>query len=122
MLTETLSESASWAIMAALAMMLLDIATGTAAAAKNGLLSSTKMREGLWNKAGMVFLIVMAWLTEVFVLHVPEIGIDVPLLVPACVLIYLMEAVSIKENIVKLSPGLKGNKVLDSFDTKQDKK
>ena len=47
-------------VAVAAAMMLIDIATGFAGAAKRGVIDSGALREGLWHKAGFCGLLVLA--------------------------------------------------------------
>lgn len=110
-----LSEQSLWLIGGSLVMMALDILTGFAGAVKNGDVSSTKMREGLFHKGGMVVCIVVAWILECLVLFVPELGISVPLLVPACIVVILTEVASIMENVLVLNPSLADSKLLKIF-------
>lgn len=115
-----MSETYVYAVGAALCMMLLDIVSGLAAAAKNGEISSTKMREGLYHKASLVLVIACAGSIEFFMSHVPELGFTAPLLVPACVLIVAMEVVSVMENATKLNPELAGSKLLQLFSSSKE--
>lgn len=98
------SEEMIWACAAAFAFMILDIVSGVFKAAKKGDLSSSKMREGLYHKGGYIIALVAAWLVEVFVLHIPDIGFTVPLLIPACVYIVSTEIVSVLENVSAVNP------------------
>lgn len=104
-----------WAFLAAISFMVLDIASGFAGAIKEKNLNSSKMREGLFHKGALVLIMVMAYLMEVFVLHVPTLGFSVPLFVPACVIIVCMEVVSILENIMKINPELKNSNLMQLF-------
>ncbi|UWI18481.1 MAG: holin family protein [Bacteriophage sp.] len=119
-----LSEQMLWAIVACLVMMVFDIITGFIAAWENKNINSTKMREGLFHKGTLILLIILAWICELFVMHVPELGISVPLVIPACVIIFAMELVSITENVAEANPDLKGSKLLQLFkiadDTERD--
>ena len=101
-----MSSSYFWCMGAALTMMILDIITGFIGALKNSNISSSKMREGLFHKSGMVCVITLAGVLEIFAYHVPEMGISVPLVIPACVIIVSMELVSILENITIINPEL----------------
>ena len=63
-------------------------------------------------------MVVCALAIEIFITHIPSLGIGVPLLVPVCVIIVLMEVTSIMENIVKINPELEGNKLFALFTSK----
>lgn len=115
-----LSEQMMWAIIACLVMMVFDIITGFMAAWKNKDIQSTKMREGLFHKATLILLIILAWLCELFVMHVPDLGITIPLVIPACVIIFAMELVSITENAAEINPELKDSKLLQLFKVSDD--
>lgn len=109
----------TWAIAAALVFMMLDIISGVGGAFMRGALKSTKIREGLYRKASLAFLIVVASMIELFSEHV-ELGFTVPLVVPICVVLVGMEVVSILENICKVNPDLKATKLLDLFKVGKD--
>lgn len=105
----------AWAIVACVCLMLFDVISGFIAAVKNREVSSTKMREGLFHKCSLVMCIVLAWCIEMFVMHVPDLGFNVPLVIPVCVLIFAMEVVSILENIVKINPELENEEIVKLF-------
>lgn len=115
-----LSEQMMWAIIACLVIMVFDIITGFMAAWKNKDIQSTKMREGLFHKGNLILLIILAWLCELFVMHVPDLGITIPLVIPACVIIFAMEVVSITENSSEINPELKDSKLLKLFSVSND--
>lgn len=110
------TDQMAWAAIACVVMMGLDIVTGFVGAWKNHDIQSTKMREGLFHKGTLLLLILLAWLCEVFIMHVPELGISVPLVVPACAVIFAMELVSIIENAVMINPELKDTELIKLFD------
>ena len=112
-----ITDAMAWAIIACLCLMVFDIFSGFTAALKNRELSSTKMREGLFHKCSLVMCIVLAWCIEMFVMHVPDLGFNVPLVIPACILIFAMEVVSILENIVKINPDLENEEIVKLFTT-----
>ena len=115
-----LSEQMMWALIACLVMMVFDIITGITAAWKNKDIQSTKMREGLFHKGTLVLLIILAWVCELFVMHVPDLGITIPLVIPACIIIFAMELVSITENAAEINPELKDSKLLKLFKVSND--
>lgn len=110
-----ITDAMAWAIIACVCLMLLDVVSGFIAAVKNCEVSSTKMREGLFHKCSLVMCIVLAWCIEIFVMHVPDLGFNVPLVIPACVLIFAMEVVSILENIIKINPDLENEEIVKLF-------
>lgn len=115
-----MNETYFYAVAAALCFMVLDVVSGFAAAAKNGEISSTRMREGLYHKASLVLVIACAGAIEFFMGHVPSLGFSAPLLVPACVLIVAMEVVSVLENATKLNPELANSKLLQLFSSSKE--
>ena len=114
-----ITEEMLWAIGAVFVFMLLDFVCGVAAAFVNNAYDSKKVREGLFHKGGLTLVVVCALAIEIFITHIPSLGIGVPLLVPVCVIIVLMEITSIMENIVKIDPQFDGNKHFAVF-TSQD--
>lgn len=102
-------------VAVAAAMMLIDIATGFAGAAKRGVIDSGALREGLWHKAGFCGLLVLAAVYEVavvwidfeaaragFAISMPEI----PAVGIMCAYIVLTEVVSVMENLCVLNPDI----------------
>lgn len=94
--------------MLPLILCALDVLTGYAAAMRRGELNSTIMRDGLWNKMGEVFAIVMGKMVEIClsVFGGDFIGtdLDVPICTAVCGYIAIYEITSIIENIGKLNP------------------
>lgn len=107
------------AVMIALALMVLDVLLGLAGAVKNKDVQSSKMREGLWHKAGSVGLIVLAYVLDVAVDHV-DLGVIFPGVVIVCAYIILMEVGSCLENLVVLNPALRNNPIMKVFATRED--
>ena len=79
---QILSDGQAWAVWITVAFIALDVVSGIAKGAKQGQLSSSKMREGIWHKAGYVLIIALAVLIEVGSKHI-DLGFTVPLVVPA---------------------------------------
>lgn len=110
-----ITEEMLWAIAAVFVFMLLDFISGVAQAFINNCYDSQKVREGIFHKGGLTIVVIAAAAIEIFIVHIPSLGIGVPLLVPVCVIIVLMEISSIMENIVKINPELKDNKIFALF-------
>ena len=94
-----------WAILIWLACMLLDYATGTWAAKKNGEWLSARAREGLWHKLGEIAAVLTAALCDIALgVIVQGSGIELPfeyttLATPIVLLWYIVtELGSIVEN------------------------
>lgn len=94
-------------------MMLLDIITGFAGAAKNGVIESGKMREGLWHKAGFVGLVILAIIWEIVVLWINFDAVakgsgmivpEFPAVSVVCAFIAIIELISVCENLCTLNP------------------
>lgn len=106
------SELAALAITAVLVIM--DWLTGCAKAVHAHDISSEKLREGLWHKSAYALVVILAEIVE----HAQQwidLGVTVPLIVPACVYICVTEIASIIENIGELNPELNGTKLLSMF-------
>ena len=102
----------------ALVLMGMDILLGLAGAVKDRDVQSSKMREGLWHKAGSIGLIVLAYILEVAVDHV-DLGLVFPGVLAVCGYIIVMEVGSCLENLVILNPELKHNPVMQVFATRE---
>ena len=89
-------------------VMTRDYLSGTVAAMKEGEWASGKAREGLAHKGGMIFVVVVAgisdWIMALILPNIPGLGIQWPGLVLPLVLAWyiLTELGSILENAVKL--------------------
>lgn len=95
-------------------LVLFDYATGLAKAVHAHDISSEKLREGLWHKSAYALVVILAEIVE----HAQQwvdLGVTVPLIVPACVYICVTEIASIIENIGELNPELNGTKLLSMF-------
>lgn len=64
-----------WLVFAWIGAMLLDLVTGTAAAAKNQIWDSAKLREGLWHKGGMILVVLASLLTDGVITLILQSGI-----------------------------------------------
>ena len=113
---QILSDGQAWAVWITVAFIVLDVLSGIAKGAKLGQLSSSKMREGIWHKAGYVLIIALAVLIEVG----SKLGFTVPLVVPACVYIILSEVMSIFENATILNPEIGGSGLSKLFNVGKD--
>lgn len=86
-------------------LIVLDYATGLLKAFATRIVSSSKMRAGLYHKAGYVTVIALAFLLEHGQQYV-NLGFAVPLIAPVCLYIIFAEVVSVLENAVALNPEL----------------
>ena len=114
------TEPELWAVIAACVMMAMDIITGFAGAVVTGSVSSTKMREGIGHKAMLVMLVVLAVLVQTFSLHIGDMGWSIPMIVPVCVYIVVMEVASVVENVIQAYPELKDSPLIHLFDRTTD--
>ena len=112
------TEPELWSIAAALVMMVMDIVTGFAGAVVTHSVSSKKMREGIGHKVMLILTIMLAVLVQIFSAHIGDLGIVVPLILPACVYIVVMEITSVIENITTAYPELKDTPLVKLFDRK----
>ena len=99
-----------WLLLGWLGLMLLDYLTGSAAAAKAGKWSSKAAREGIWHKAGMVVVVVVAagadLLISLVLTNLPVIALPIEfkgLICPLVLVWYcITELGSIGENAVAM--------------------
>ena len=87
--------------------MALDYLTGTFAAMKAGDWSSARAREGLWHKGGMIFVVMVAGITDIIMVMIAQnipIGIQWTVIVLPLVLSWyiITELGSVLENCVKM--------------------
>lgn len=87
------------------ALILLDVMAGLTAAFKNKEYKSTKMREGLYHKAGLMLCMSLGKVLGAAQGYL-SVGFNVPVEQGICAYIALMEVCSIVENVCKVSPEL----------------
>lgn len=102
------------------ALIVLDYATGVAAAVMHGELQSSKMREGLWHKLGEVGAIILAYIVAQEG-HCIGLPYQIDLLIPSVVIwISIMEVASVLENLALLNPDLGKSSFLQIFKRSND--
>lgn len=95
-------------------LVLIDYITGVVNAVMHGKLSSEKMRQGLGHKFAYLAIICVALIVEYGSDYI-NLGIGLPVFVPVCVGICLIEITSIMENCVKINPELSKSNILNIF-------
>ena len=97
-----------WLVLAWAACMALDWVSGSAAAASKGQWSSGAARAGIWHKAGMIVVVIVAAITDMVlslaVANVPALGFTYTNLILPVVLIWYIftELGSIAENATQM--------------------
>ena len=92
----------------------IDYVTGVVTAIMHGELSSERMRQGLGHKFAYLAVICVALIVEYGSDYI-DLGIELPVFIPVCVGICLIEITSITENCVKINPELKDSNILNIF-------
>lgn len=92
----------------------LDFVTGLIYAFANKAFTSTKMREGLFHKVGLILCVVLGILVD-YAQGYLDLGITIPVAAAICTYISLMEIGSIVENICKINPELMPDKLSGFF-------
>lgn len=118
-----------WLIVAWVACMVIDWISGSAAAAACGEWSSAAARAGIWHKAGMILVVIVAALADcvlaMVVEHLPGLSIDYGTLVLPMVLAWYIftELGSIAENATDMGAPVPGwlTKLLAAGKTAVDK-
>ncbi len=87
------------------AFILLDFVTGLIKAFATSSFSSTKMREGLFHKSGLILVILLGVLVD-YAQGYLELGLTLPVAGSVCTYISLMETGSILENVCEINPQL----------------
>lgn len=100
-------------------LALIDYVTGVVNAIMHSELSSEKMRKGLGHKFAYLAIICVALIVEYGSGYI-DLGVKLPLFMPACAGICLIEITSIMENCAKINPELSKSNILNIF--KVDKK
>lgn len=95
-------------------LVLIDYITGVVNAIMHSELSSGKMRKGLGHKFAYLAIICVALIVEYGSDYI-NLGIELPVFIPVCTGICLIEITSIMENCVKINPDLKGSNILNIF-------
>lgn len=100
-------------------LTLIDYVTGVVNAIMHSELSSEKMRRGLGHKFTYLVIICVALIVEYGSNYI-NLGIELPVFMPVCAGISLIEITSIMENCAKINPELSKSNILNIF--KVDKK
>lgn len=100
-------------------LVLIDYVTGVVNAIMHEKLSSERMRQGLGHKFAYLAIICVALIVEYGSDYI-SLGIELPVFIPVCTGICLIEITSIMENCVKINPKLSSSNILNIF--KVDKK
>lgn len=101
-------------VIVALIFNALDLITGLVSAVKSKDIQSSKLRDGLFKKAGFMFCYFVAWLMDTQGQVVGfQIGVDI---LPIIILyVCTTELVSILENITKINPDILPDKLMGLF-------
>lgn len=107
--------------MVVLAMVFngLDIGSGLLVAIKHRKVVSSKLRDGMFKKAGFILCYLMAWLIDNFG---GTVGFTVGVKILPIIVMYAIvtEVVSVIENISQLNPDLLPYKLLEIFNINSD--
>lgn len=95
-------------------LVLIDYVTGVVNAIMHGELSSEKMRQGLGHKFAYLAIICVALIVEYGSDYI-NLGIELPIFIPVCAGVCLIEITSIMENCVKINPKLSDSNILNIF-------
>ena len=112
-----ITDAQAWAFACVFVFMMCDIISGFLQAVVNHNVQSVKIREGIVHKASIALIIFAVYALELTASHVAGLRIDGLGTVPVCVIVILMELVSIWENVCSANPELKNSslgKLLES--------
>ena len=113
-----------WEIILPCIMMVLDVVTGYIAATCMGTVDSKKMKKGIYSKLAELFAIVLAFFFEFSItIFGPEmlgVSVRIPIGVSVCAYVFLMELVSIIENIGCMNTKI-GAKLVEVMGIKPEK-
>lgn len=100
----------AYAFIITCAFIAFDFITGLVKAFATGGYKSTKMRQGLFHKVGLLLCVVLGYLVDFSQAYL-DLGITIPVAGAICVYIVIMEIGSILENLCELSPELMPDKL-----------
>ena len=101
--------------------IVLDVIVGLCKAFATNSYSSTKMREGLWHKAAIIAVTILAYALEAatglmdFSLIGWEVGTTLPIVAAVTAYVVIMEAGSVLESAVIINPELGAKKLFRLF-------
>lgn len=95
-------------------LTLIDYVTGVVNAIMHSELSSEKMRRGLGHKFTYLVIICVALIVEYGSDYI-NLGIELPVFIPVCTGVCLIEITSIMENCAKINPELSNSNILNIF-------
>lgn len=98
-------------------LALIDYVTGVVNAIMHGELSSEKMRQGLGHKFAYLAVICVALIVEYGSDYI-NFGIELPVFIPVCTGVCLIEITSIMENCAKINPELSKSNILNIFQSR----
>lgn len=101
-------------VLVAMTFNVLDLVTGFVTALKLKDLQSSKLRDGLFKKAGFLMCYIVAWILDDYG---ELIGFQIAIPILPAVVLYAVttELVSILENICRLNPDILPQKLMDIF-------
>ena len=108
-------------VFIALIFNLLDLITGILCELKMKELQSSKLRDGLFKKVGLIICYFLAWLIDTKGKMV-GFHMGVPILPTILLYVCTTELVSILENVSKINPDIITNKIMDMFHVKHNEK
>jgi toxin secretion/phage lysis holin len=94
--------------------IVFDFFSGLVKAFATNHFTSTKMREGLFHKIGLVLCVVLGYLIDFAQVYL-DLGFSVPVTGAICTYIVLMEISSILENLCEMNPNLMPDKLTEIF-------
>ena len=95
--------------------IILDVVSGLLKSVVLGVLSSSKMREGLMHKFAYIIILVLSYMIELGQSYT-GVRIDFPLITTVVAFIVMSECMSIFENCCEMNPELKGSRIAHFFD------
>lgn len=101
-------------------LALIDYITGVVNAIMHSELSSKRMRQGLGHKFAYLAIICVALIIEYGSDYI-NLGIGLPVFIPVCTGICLIEITSIMENCTKINPELSESNILNILEVDKKK-
>lgn len=102
----SLAATEEWGLIFAFVFMGFDVLVGTVCAFATNSFKSSVMREGLGHKAMITLVILLAVVVQLAGGVIGDLGFEIPVILPVCVAVILMELGSCLEIIGSAYPGL----------------
>lgn len=115
-----LTTSEMWGVLFVFVFEAFDMIVGVTCATIKGEFSSTEMRKGLGHKAVITLALMLSILAQIAAQLVGDLGFAIPIVLPVCTFIIIMEIGSVIETLTAAYPELDLSRVFEWFHTDKE--